>query len=153
MFVASRKLKMSSEQEAKNSKNELRNLQARLEEELDWLKKKAKLGYELRVIWLPGYNAKLSGEVKGSTVYIYDDTEDKAIETLRHEFMDYVISKVIEPYKLVANKLIELMNEEAYKRKEKIIGALARLLSDKDEKQTINKPEKIGGYAQNEEVR
>jgi hypothetical protein len=130
---------MNNKQEAKNSENELCNLQARLEKELGWLKRKVKLGYELQVIWLPGYNAKLSGEVKNGNIYIYEDIEEKAIETLRHEFMDYLISKVVEPYKLVANKLVELLNEEAYERKEKIVEALVRLLSDESEKQTINK--------------
>jgi len=32
-----------------------------------------------------------------------------------------MISKVIEPYRVVANKLVGLINEEAYKRKERIV--------------------------------
>ncbi|MBS7654977.1 hypothetical protein KEJ50_00505 [Candidatus Bathyarchaeota archaeon] len=51
---------------------------------------------------------------------------DKALEALKHEFLDYAISKAIEPYKEVANKLITLINEEAYKRKEKLIKTLTK---------------------------
>ena len=51
----------------------------------------------------------------------------KALETLWHEFLDYYISKTIEPYKEVTNKLIALINEEAYKRKEQVIEAITKL--------------------------
>lgn len=42
--------------------------------------------------------------------------------------MDYAISKVIEPYKNVTNKLIMLINEQAYRKKEKLIENLCRLV-------------------------
>jgi hypothetical protein len=54
------------------------------------------------------------------------------LETLRHEFLDYAISRVIEPYKQVTNKLITLINEEAYKRKERLVESLCKLVHDKD---------------------
>ena len=104
------------------------NLQKRLEEELKRLKSILKLGYELNIRWIPGNDSRLSGEVKGETIYVYDEEEELALETLKHEFIDYAISKVIEPYKEVTNKLITLINEEAYKRKEKVIGALVRMI-------------------------
>jgi len=43
-------------------------------------------------------------------------------------FLDYAISQVIEPYKQVANKLIMLINEITYRRKEKIIEALVKTI-------------------------
>lgn len=85
------------------------------------------MGYELKVVWLPN-NLKLSGEVKGGTIYVYDEEERLALETLKHEFIDYAISNVIEPYKEVTNKLIMLINEEAYKRKEKLVETLGELV-------------------------
>jgi hypothetical protein len=115
-------------------KEEKNNLQTRLEKELQRLKSKAKIGHELSVVWLPNHNTKLSGEVKNGNIYIYEDIEDKAIETLRHEFMDYLISKVVEPYKLVANKLVELLNEEAYRKKEEVADALTLLLFEESGK-------------------
>jgi hypothetical protein len=104
------------------------NFQKRLEDELERLKKRFKVGYELKVVWSPNNSGNLAGEVKGETIYIYDESEKEALKTLRHEFLDYAISKLIEPYKNVTNKLIMLMNEEAYKHKEKFIEALVELI-------------------------
>ncbi len=104
------------------------NLQIVLEEELERLKRKLQMAYELKVIWIPNGNDKLSGEVKGETIFIYEESEREAIETLRHEFLDYAISKVIEPYRNVTNKLIMLINEEAYKRKEKLVKTLCKIV-------------------------
>ena len=42
-----------------------------------------------------------------------DEDVEVALETLKHEFVDYAISKVIEPYKEVTNRLIALVNEIA----------------------------------------
>jgi len=42
--------------------------------------------------------------------------------------LDYAISKIVEPYKEVANRLIMFINEEAYRRKERLVEALIRLL-------------------------
>ena len=78
--------------------------------------------------WLPDENAKLSGEVKGTCIFIYEVDEEKALETLKHEFLDYVISRTMEPYERIVNKFIQMLNEEAYKRKEKLTEALAKLI-------------------------
>jgi len=102
--------------------------QSKLKEELERLKRKTGFGQELGVVWVPSATSKLAGEVKGETIFIYEEVEAKAIETLKHEFLDYAMSKVIEPYREVTNKLILLFNEEAYRRKERLIEKLARLL-------------------------
>ena len=86
------------------------------------------MGYELKVEWIPDNDSNLSGEVKEKTIYIYEREADKALKTLRHEFLDYAISQIIEPYRQIANKLIILINEEAYKKKEKLIENLCQLL-------------------------
>jgi len=104
------------------------NLQRKLEAKLERLKKILKLGYELKVRWTLNNNSKLSGEVKAETIYIYDENEESAIEILKHEFIDYAVSKVIEPYKEVTNKLILLINEDTYKRKEKLVETLCKLI-------------------------
>jgi hypothetical protein len=49
--------------------------------------------------------------------------EEKALETLRHEFLDYEISQVIELYRQVAKSLI-LLNKYAYEMNERLIKAL-----------------------------
>lgn len=86
------------------------------------------MGYELKVIWMPNGKSKLCGEIKGETIFIYEESIVNALETLKHEFLDYAISQVIEPYKRVANKLILLLNEEAYKRKETLIEMLIKVI-------------------------
>jgi hypothetical protein len=109
---------------------QLKNLQSVLEEELERLKRLLKMGYELKVVWLPNNNSNLSGEVKDEMICVYEEDSDKALETLKHEFLDYAISQVIEPYRKIANRLIMLLNEEAYKKKEKLIENLIRLVND-----------------------
>jgi len=102
--------------------------QDRLIEELERLQRKVGLGYELSVVWLPDSRSNLSGEVKGDKIRIYEVDEEKALETLKHEFLDYLISKSIEPYEKVANLMIRMVNDEGYARKEKLVEALSRLL-------------------------
>ena len=53
------------------------------------------------------------------------------IDILRHEFLDYCISRAIEPYRVVTNKLIKLINEDAYRRKERIVEAFSKLLFER----------------------
>jgi hypothetical protein len=105
------------------------DLEKKLQSALTCLKQKLNLGYELQVRWVPNGDNRLSGEVKGDCIYIYDEDEVEALETLRHEFLDYAISNIIEPYKQVTNKLIALINEIAYKRKEKLVEALSSLMA------------------------
>lgn len=104
------------------------DLQKELETELERLKRIMKLGYELKVRCIPNNNSRISGEVRGDCIYVYDENMEVASETLKHEFLDYAISRVVEPYKDVTNKLIMLINEEAYRRKEKLVEALVNFL-------------------------
>jgi hypothetical protein len=99
-----------------------------LTKELEFLKRRLNLGHELTLKWLPGEKDGICGEVKENVILIYEDNETKALETLKHEFLDYIISKTIEPYEKIANKLIGLVNEDAYRRKEKLVEVLAALI-------------------------
>jgi len=99
-----------------------------LEAELEQLKKFSGLGLELKVLWKPSADGKLSGEVKNNLLYVYEVDKEKAVDTLRHEFLDYCVSQAIEPYKEVTNRLIRMINEEAYSQKENIIEALTKLI-------------------------
>ena len=105
---------------------------ARLRDELDRLKRLSGLGMDLNLVWAPDSGGALSGEVKGGTIYIHEESEGKAMDTLRHEFLDYCVSQAINPYRRVTNTLIKLLNEDAYKRKEKVVEALSRLLFERD---------------------
>lgn len=103
---------------------------ATLEIELDRLRMTTGLGMDLRVVWQPSPDKDLAGEVKGNTIYIYED-EGKAIGILRHEFLDFCISQAIEPYKRMANSLIKIVNTDAYARKEEVVESLSRLILTK----------------------
>jgi len=105
-----------------------KNLGSKLEVELERLKHFLELGNHLKVKWVPNNDGKLSGEVKGDCIYIYEEKESPALETLRHEFLDYAISQTIEPYKEVTNRLISLINEQAYRRKEELVQRLVQVL-------------------------
>ena len=104
-------------------------LSQRLDAELEQLKRFFGLGLELKVVWKPTPDGALSGEVKNSLIYVYEVDEEKAVDTLRHEFLDYCLSQAIVPYKEVTNRLIRVINEDAYRRKERIVKALVKFLN------------------------
>ena len=105
-----------------------------LESELERLKRALDLGHELNVKWLPGCTRRsngrrLSGEVLGETIYIYDETEPKALRTLKHEFIEYVLaSEFTAPYMRMINKLISAFEDEAYARKERVVKKLSDVI-------------------------
>jgi len=110
-------------------------VQRRLEEELGRLKGVLRLGLELRVIWKPSHircsveGRELSGEVQGSTIIIYEEDEAEALRALKHEFLDYVISHEVEaPYKDLINRLIDALQAEAYRRKERVVERLSSVI-------------------------
>ena len=49
------------------------------------------------------------------------------MDTLQHEFLDSCVSEAIQPYREVANIMMKLLNEYAYKRKEEIVEGLRKL--------------------------
>ncbi|NIU01289.1 MAG: hypothetical protein GWN01_10300 [Nitrosopumilaceae archaeon] len=103
--------------------------QATLNQELENLKQKTGKGNNLHVVWFPNKKS-ISGEVKNNIIFVYDDEKDTAVETLYHEFLEHTITTAIEPYKKLANKLIELFNEDAYTIKEETIEGITKLLSN-----------------------
>ncbi|MGI0070264.1 MAG: hypothetical protein ACREA3_05195 [Nitrosotalea sp.] len=100
----------------------------RLEEELAWLRAVSGKGKELQVRWIPDINSTKEGEVCGRTVYIYSETIDKAVQTLRHEFLDYLVCNTIEPYQELVNALLAVLSEKAYRRKEEVIESILKIL-------------------------
>lgn len=99
----------------------------RLKSELTHLKQKFQMGQELKLQWMPN-NGPKSGEVIGGTICIYEADEGKASDTLRHEFVEYVLmSELVAPYKRLVNKLIAAFEEEMYGRKEKLVERFKEL--------------------------
>jgi hypothetical protein len=112
----------------KASKNRTGETLQRLETELDRLKSKFQMGQELRLQWTPNDGPK-SGEVVGTAIRIYETDPTKALDTLRHEFIEYLLTRdLVAPYKRLINKLISLFEEEMYDRKEKLVQKLQELV-------------------------
>ena len=67
-------------------------------------------------------------EVTGTTIRIYEADQAKALEPLRHEYIEYLLTRdLVAPYKRLINKLISLFEEEMYDRKEKLVETLREL--------------------------
>ena len=113
-------------------------LSQRLGAELEQLKRLSGLGLKLEVVWMPSSDGMLSGEVKNNLIYVYEVDEKKAVDTLHHEFLDYCVSQAIQPYKEVTNRLIRMINEDAYRKKERIVEALVKLLNKDRRTRHIN---------------
>ena len=103
---------------------------ARLEDELERLKTVSRKGLGLRLVWQPSKGGPLSGEVKGKTVYIYEPDEEKALDLVRHEFVDYLVTLASEYHKMVSKSLMKITTEIAYLQKEEIVEALLALLKE-----------------------
>ena len=87
------------------------------------------MGFELSVRWVPNSSSDRHGEVRGTVIYVYDDCEDRALLTLKHEFIDYHISKeVIEPLIKYINVQKCMIEDLIYNRKERLVKGLLKLL-------------------------
>jgi len=103
-------------------------LQGILEEELLNLKLKTGLNLDLEVLWVPDKSSDKSGEIKGNIIFIYEEEPEKALRTLKHEFIEYLLNRYSSLHKKVINKLLELIEEILYREKEKLIEALINLM-------------------------
>jgi len=120
----------------KNEKIDFKHEKQRLDDELERLKKATGFGHELRVVWCRSCSSSLSGKVEDDVVYVYEENFDEALNVLRHEFFDYLVSFAVKPYERAAsyyramvNALIKKLGEEAYLEKEKVVEVLKRAFS------------------------
>lgn len=88
-----------------------------LTKELERLKELTNFNEDLEVVWIPCTNSDKEGNIIGKTIYIYSTTILEAKRTLRHEFIDYLVCKAIEPYLQLTNVLLSLISERAYRKK------------------------------------
>ncbi len=102
-----------------------------LQEFFDW-------GKELKVEWDAGAESELEGEVVGNIIHIYSKSRQDSIETLRHEYLDRLLSSAIEPYADIANfsRYIAYSQERHtnLKRGRQYAEATNLLTSDREEK-------------------
>jgi hypothetical protein len=114
------------------SKGKMKGRFLDLDNELHRLKKLFDFGQKLEVVWFPNSSSELSGEVKGATIYVYEDDMDAAIETLRHEFLDHIITRqLIHPLVSIINALIKQKESEIYRSKEELIARICEFLKER----------------------
>ncbi len=85
-------------------------------------------GDVLDVVWVPRIDSSKEGEVVGKTIFVYSQDPSQAIETLRHEFVDYLVCKAVEPYHDMVNALLSVLSERAYRKKEEIVESILKVL-------------------------
>jgi len=120
-------------QTLKNS-DDKHKVEARLDGELERLQKGCGVGFEVNVRWLPGTVKYMDGkqlleEVSGDTIIIYAEEPAEAIHLLAHGFAEWLLNKHTKRYRLLINKLIEVFEQIQYEEKEKLVEAIAALLS------------------------
>jgi len=107
-----------------------------LASELERLKGLLNLGHELEVKWIPSqkysHGRQISGEVLNGTIFVYEEDKAKAIATMYHEYLDYLTSELIIPYQELINLLISLFEDQAYRRKEKLVERLCNIIFEGD---------------------
>lgn len=119
-----------------NSTHEKNNsISHSLKKELEELIADAEFASNLKVDWKPGQDSARDGEVKGDVITIYSESEEAAIQTLHHEFIDRVFADAIKPYqdmvnlhRVLLNSVFKYIQDDAYARKEQAIDALVKLL-------------------------
>lgn len=113
----------------KTKRPQPKNVQPVLEEELARLKRLVPFEEELTVHWKPQAHTKMSGEVIGKTIYVYDENQHEAIATLKHEYLDCLLTRrLVNPLVTLVNTFIKLREKEIYMEKERIVTHLLRLI-------------------------
>lgn len=103
-------------------------MEARLERELERLKRETGLGQGLRVEWSPDPGSAKRGEVRGGIIHVYDEDGEGALKTLRHEFIDHhVMRELVEPLVEYVNMQKRLIDGLIYERKERLVDRLSKL--------------------------
>lgn len=98
-----------------------------LQDELDKLKTITGIKKEFKIIWIPRQDSSIEGKVEDDAIIIYSTSIEQALETLRHEFFDLIISNAIKPYMNLVNALLSVIGENAYKSKEEAVESLLLL--------------------------
>ena len=107
----------------------------RLRAELERLRRRVGLGFEVGVEWLPGEvrhrgGRRLLEEVVGDTILIYAEDEGEAIRLVRHGFIEWLLNRYTRNYRMLINRLIELFEQIQYMEKERVIEAMVRLIDE-----------------------
>jgi len=111
------------------------NDHTKLEYELARLKRKVGLGFDVKVARHPGETKIVKGReveelVEGNTIHIDTDDLNRALELVRHGFAEWLLNQHSKPNRLMINRLLEVIEELWYERKEEAADALTKLLQE-----------------------
>jgi len=59
-------------------------------------------------------------------IFIYSQDEEEAWRSLLHEIFELRLKTLIDPYRRLVNKLIEYVEKEIYKNKERVVNAMLK---------------------------
>jgi len=80
-----------------------------------------RLGIDLTVCWRPEPNKSVHGEIKHGVLLLYDEDEQDAWKTFMHEVLEFRFQQVTQPYRMIVNSLIEVIEKLTYSRKEEFL--------------------------------
>ena len=104
------------------------NNKRRLASELNRLQEITGNNQQFDLIWSPQSDSDIEGKVEEKTITIYSEDVADAIDTLQHEFVDYIISQAIKPYVKLINSLMSIITKDAYEIKEDTVESMLRLM-------------------------
>lgn len=107
-----------------------KKLHALLLAEPDRLQKITGNNQQFDLIWSPQSDSQIEGKVGENTITIYSENIVDAMDTLQHEFVDYVISQAIKPYVKLVNLLMSIITKDAYETKEDAVEYLLKLMNN-----------------------
>jgi len=117
-------------------------VEAKLREEFKRLKLKWQAGFEIELVYEPtdpimrpritladGKKRMVNGEWVNGRITIYvNESLEKAIHTLHHEFIEYILcNDLVDPYVTMANALQNVFKTLTYQAQEKRIESLAKM--------------------------
>ncbi len=102
-----------------------------LEKELQRLQELTGKNNNFELVWTPTPDSHIEGKIEDNTITIYSQDIKQATETLRHEFVDYIVCDAIKPYIKLVNVLLSVITKNAYYKKEESVEMLSSLCNDK----------------------
>ena len=107
---------------------------SKLASELNRLQKITGNNQQFDLIWSPQSDSEIEEKVERNTITIYSENIADAIDTLQHEFVDYVIGQAIRPYVKLVNSLMSIITKDAYETKEDAVESMLRLMNNSSTK-------------------
>ena len=115
-----------------------------LNKELRRLQQIFQTGTELKVLYRPGEvrinqsGNPLSGEISGNFILIYEKDRERAISTLNHEFVEYMIMPLIQDYLDIINGLNQQVTSLLIKRKEVVVERFMKSINKKPSRRFVS---------------